>query len=136
MVCVVARCGTQVEIRECKKESKQGLGNINKTFRRRKMKNTVKVAALAIVLMFGANIVKADGIIVGDRAEKGCVKQTSEGIIVGDRGIFGTIFDTLEGIIVGDSKENPCVEKNGIIVGDRTEGIIVGDRAEGIIVGD
>lgn len=136
MVCVVARCGTLVEIRKCKKESKQGLGNINKTFRRRKMKNTAKVAALAIVLMFGANIVKADGIIVGDRAEKGCVKQTSEGIIVGDRGIFGTIFDTLEGIIVGDSKENPCVEKNGIIVGDRTEGIIVGDRAEGIIVGD
>ena len=94
------------------------------------MKNTAKVAALAIVLMFGSSIVKADGIIVGDKAEKGCVSVTNDGIIVGDRatGFFGKISDFIEGIIVGDSAQKPCEEKSneGIIVGDRT-GIIVGD---------
>lgn len=101
------------------------------------MKNTAKVAALAIVLMFGANMAKADGIIVGDRAERGCTTKQSEegiivgdreGIIVGDRGVVSSIFAALEGIIVGDRSENSCTKQTeeGIIVGDR-EGIIVGD---------
>lgn len=93
------------------------------------MKNTAKIAALAIVLMFGASIVKADGIIIGDRAEKGCTKPT-EGIIIGDRatGFFGSIVGSLEGIIIGDNAEKPCDEKSN-------EGIIIGDRA-GILVSD
>ena len=94
------------------------------------MKNTAKIAALAIVLMFGASIVKADGIIVADGAEKNCTKITNDGIIVADRadGFFGRIVAALEGIIVADSAQKPCEAKS-------TEGIIVADRA-GILVSD
>ncbi len=94
------------------------------------MKNTTKALALAIVLMFGTTFANAEGIIIGDRAEKGCTKEVNEGIIIGDKaeGFFSGLIDTLEGIIIGDSKEDaPCLDKEGIIIGDRAEGIIIGD---------
>ncbi|MEQ1604632.1 MAG: hypothetical protein ABL999_07160 [Pyrinomonadaceae bacterium] len=91
------------------------------------MKYTAKVTALAIVLMFGASIVKADGIIIG-RAEQNCTVVEKDGILVSDRatGIFDEIVTVLEGIIIGRKETQPCVEKNGILVSDRA-GILVSD---------
>ncbi len=99
------------------------------------MKNTVKALTLAAVLMMGTTFANAEGIIIGDRAEKPCTEKETHGIIIGDRatGLFDRFVDVLEGIIIGDSKET-CLDKEGIIIGDR-EGIIIGDRA-GIIIGD
>lgn len=95
------------------------------------MKKTISAMTLAATLMFGSTFTFAEGIIVGDRNEgiivgdsatKQCQETSKEGIIVGD------FFDWIEGIIVGDrSDATGCDDKEGIIVGDRTEGIIVGD---------
>lgn len=100
------------------------------------MKNFTKIFALAFVLTFGSSIVKAEGIILGDRTAPTCTSEKDgiilgdrDGIILGDRasGIVFGVAKTLEGIILGDrTKEEQCSEKTGILVSDR-DGIILGD---------
>ena len=84
------------------------------------MKNTIKALTLALVLSFSTTIAMADGIIIGDRADKSCDAKETYGIIIGDRSLVGDVFEAITGIIIGDSKEEaPCVDKEGIIIGDR-----------------
>lgn len=101
------------------------------------MKNTIKAITLTAVLAFGSNLALAEGIIIGDRSEKGCTSVTqTEGIIIGDRtsGIVAGVLFTLEGIIIGDRAETMKDDCNSATT-SRRDGIIIGDR-EGIIIGD
>lgn len=108
------------------------------------MKNTIKAITLTAVLAFGSNLALADGIIIGDRSEKGCSVAQTEGIIIGDRegiiigdrtsGVVAGVLFTLEGIIIGDRAETMKDDCNSATT-SRRDGIIIGDR-EGIIIGD
>jgi hypothetical protein len=98
------------------------------------MKNATKIFALALVLTSGASMVKAEGIIMGDRSAPVCSEPLNEGIIMGDRGgilvsdrssgIAYGIITSIEQVLKG--KDEGCASKDGIIMGDR-DGIIMGD---------
>jgi len=132
----VARRGTVIEI-ESAEETTSGFQTKLKNFRRKKMKNTITAATLAIVLTFGATLANAEGIIIGSRSEgiiigsraenAKCTPKETYGILVSDRPILSGVLTALAGIIIGSrSTGETCKERNGILVSDRN-GILVSD---------
>ena len=103
------------------------------------MKNTIKAITLTVILAFGSTFAMG-GIILGGKSETGCQVDENTGIILGGRALIGDLLEAIGGIILGGRAEkettkfDPCTEKGGILVSDRT-GIMVSDRS-GILVSD